>query len=241
MRGTRLPLESMTRGERTLGRDEAHYLTVVRRLAEGDRFVAFDPDAGLEAEARVLSAERGRVVVELDEPVEPGAIPGPRVCLVQAVGKGDKLDQVARDATELGVDRIAPAIASRSVARRDSEASRARLRRVVVEASRQCGRGRAPTLDPARPLAEVLASCDAEKRLLLHPGRGRPIGRALEGLGGLASLAIAVGPEGGFDEEELAAAEAAGFEIVHLGPLVLRTETVAAAVLGAIRVLSELR
>lgn len=241
MRGTRLPLESIARGERNLGRDEAHYLTAVRRLAEGDHFVAFDPDAGLEAEARVVIAERGRVVVELDEPSAAQAIPGPRVWLVQAVGKGDKLDQVARDATELGVDRISPAIAERSVARRDSEASLARLRRIVVEASRQCGRGRAPSLDPARPLAEVLPSCDAELRLLLHPGRGRPLGDALEGLAERASVAIAVGPEGGFDEGELAAAEAAGFEIVHLGPLVLRTETVAAAVLGAIRVLSEVR
>jgi 16S rRNA (uracil1498-N3)-methyltransferase len=239
LRGTRLPLEGLARGPRRLDRDAAHYLVTVRRHDVGDTFVAFDPEAGLECLGRVVRAERAQVEVELDAPVAAPPIPGPEVTLLQCVGKGDKLDQVARDATELGVARIAPVVAARSVARRDSEQAVQRLRRIVAEASRQCGRARAPTIEPTRLFGEALARCEAGARFALHPGATLALGPRLRALEPEATVAILVGPEGGLDERELGLASEHGFELVSLGPLVLRTETVAAAVLGAIRLLAQ--
>jgi 16S rRNA (uracil1498-N3)-methyltransferase len=156
------------------------------------------------------------------------------VVLIQGVSKGDKLDAIVRDATELGATGIVPAIGERSVARPDA-ARAARWRRIAVEAARQCGRGDAPTIAAPVSFAEAVRAAGAGEalRLCFDPGADRSLGAALAALAQQA-VTFAVGPEGGLTPAELGAAEAAGFTRVTLGPLVLRTETVCAAVLGAL-------
>jgi 16S rRNA (uracil1498-N3)-methyltransferase len=233
----RVPLEDLAPGDRALGPEASAYVAQVRRLGPGDRIVLFDPDRAEEADAEIVAVGRRAVTVRVGE-ARPAALrPARAVTLVQGVGKGDKMDAVVRDATELGVTRVVPAICARSVALPPA-ARAARWRRIAVEAARQCGRGDAPAIEAPILFEDALrrAAEGAEARLCLDPGAEAGFSQGLDGVAAEAAVAFAVGPEGGLTGDELAAADRAGFVRVTLGPLVLRTETVCAAVLGALLV-----
>lgn len=230
---------ALAAGSLVIAGPAAHYALRVRRIAVGDALVLFDPEHGLEVDAEVREAGRDRAVLALG-PARPATVVSRRrVTLVQSVGKGDKLDAVVRDATELGATRIAPAIASRSVARREGPGVAQRLRRIAVEAARQCGRGDVPRVDPSFPLDQVARSIEDDLRIALVPDAPPGLGALLAAAPAGTSVALAVGPEGGFARADREALAAARFVEVSLGPVVLRTETVCAAVLGALLVLGQ--
>jgi len=234
MSALRVPLASLEPGDRLLDANTAHYVTRVRRMLPGTRFVAFDPQAREEADAELVELNLTSVVVRVGALRPATVLPAREVSLIQCVGKADKLDAVVRDATELDATAILPAISARSVATRASDTALVRLRRIALDAARQCGRGDVPRVDRPAPLADVLRAQAAELRLLLHPSAALRASSALEQLGAATSVALAIGPEGGFADDEVAAAMHAGFLPVRLGASVLRTETVAAAMLGAL-------
>jgi len=216
---------------------KARYLISVLRLAAGASLELFDGE-GLTVAALVESAAAEGVELRLGESrkAAPGAVD---VVLVQALAKGDKLDLVVQKATELGVARIVPLQAERSVVKLDAErgASRAvRFRRIAQEASRQCGRSDVPAVDEPRSWDQLLALVAGEpdrRALILVPTEtALRLGPASRGA---SKLLIAVGPEGGFSPGELERALAAGFVAVGLGPRVLRTETVALAALAVVQ------
>lgn len=245
----RVPVSELGSGERELGKEAAAYVARVHRLGEGDTFVAFDPERAIEGDARIVAiGAGGRAVTVHVEAVRAAGVRAPRpVTLVQALGKGDKMDAIVRDATELGATRIVPVIAERSVVRPEDAAARAqRWRRIAVEAARQCGRGDVPRIDPPAELLAVLAAGSLASDeasagawgVCLAPGASAALGDALRAHDAGAAVTIVVGPEGGLSPAEIAACEAAGLASVGLGPLVLRTETVCAAVLGALLILA---
>ena len=232
----RVPGTGLGEGERPVPRDTSKYLVEVRRLAPGARFVLFDPEARLECDA-VLERVGRDAKMTLGPPRPSRAVPAREATIVQCVGKADKLDQIVRDATELGATAVLSAISERSVAKRTTAGALDRLKRVAVEAARQCGRGDVPSVMPPRALEEVLGEVTASVRVVLHPDGGVPVG---ELLGSPArSYAFLVGPEGGLSGAELQAAEAHGFRAARLGRFTLRTETVAAAILGALAAFAE--
>jgi 16S rRNA (uracil1498-N3)-methyltransferase len=117
------------------------------------------------------------------------------------------------------------------------ELRRQRWERIAREASRQCGRSDAPEVRAIATWAEALDGLHATG-FCLYERATAPLGPLLQGaLGAPGPIAFAAGPEGGFAEEEVAQASARGFRAVSLGPFTLRAETVAAATLGALRVL----
>lgn len=235
----RVPLGSIAPGLSALPPEAASYVVRVHRLREGDRIVVFDPELGIEADATLAAIGRRTAEVQIDAPRAATLRPGRRVTWIQAVGKGDKMDAVVRDATELGATRIIPAISARSVARPADEKSR-RWRRIAVEAARQCGRGDAPRVDAPVELAAAIAAVgEHASGMCLDPLGETTLGVRLRALAPAAEAVFVVGPEGGFSEEELGACAAAGFWRVRLGMLTLRTETVCAAVLGALLVVGE--
>jgi 16S rRNA (uracil1498-N3)-methyltransferase len=232
----RVFVRSLHAGDRRLETAAAHYLTVVHRLAVGDAFVAFDPEARLEARA-VISEVSGRHVtarIESPERTSEGSLP---IVLFFSVGKGKKVDHVVREATALGVERIVVVRAQRSVPQRESfDQRRQRWTTIATEAARQAGRGSLPALEGPLDLDTALASAPAGVRLCLDPNAGVAFHAALnlELHEPSHAVSVLVGPEGGLAPEELRAAEAAGFRRVSFGELVLRTETAAVAVLGAL-------
>lgn len=228
----RVPIDDLAPGDRALPDEAATYVARVHRLGAGDHLLLFDPDRAVEADAEILSVDKRAVKARVSEP-RPARRAARAVTLVQGIGKGDKLDAIVRDATELGATVIVPALCERSMARPDA-ARAARWRRIAVEAARQCGRGDAPVVTAPTPFVEALGLAVADLRLCLDPRAERTLGQALAAITPGASVALFVGPEGGLSEREIAATEALGIARVSLGPWVLRTETVCAAVLGAL-------
>jgi 16S rRNA (uracil1498-N3)-methyltransferase len=236
----RAPIAELAQGERALEPAAAHYLVRVLRLEPGARFVGFDPARALEADAELL---RVAPAIARFGALRAASVRAPRdITLVQGLAKSDKCDAVIRDATELGATRVVVAMTARSVVRLEGARARARQERwakVAREAARQCGRADPPVVEGPLAWEEALARPPrGAARFCLHPGAPAPLGPALlEALASDAPLAFAVGPEGGLTEAEIAAAARAGWQAASIGALVLRTETVAAALLGAVRVL----
>jgi 16S rRNA (uracil1498-N3)-methyltransferase len=240
----RVPLSNVAAGERRLEGATAHYLSRVLRFRAGDVFTAVDTAAAREADATVTHVDHDLVSIRLG-PAREGRVLAPRsVTWVQGLAKGDKCDAVVRDATELGATRVVVSATQRSVRRLEPARSLARLQRwtsIAEQAARQAGRGDAPTISTSTSWEGALDACAAaEARFCLWEGATEPLARPLfDALGARTSLAFACGGEGGLDESEVRSAIARGWRVASLGPAILRTETVAAAVLGAVLIWAE--
>ncbi|HVU04890.1 MAG TPA: RsmE family RNA methyltransferase [Polyangiaceae bacterium] len=231
----RVPLSPLGSGAATLDADAGRYVARVHRLGPGDHLTLFDPDSGTEADATIVRSHP-EVVCDVG-PLRAGRVPSRAVTLVQALGKGDKPEQVVRDATALSVTRIVFVEAERSVPRVGdrAEAKRVRLRAVAVDAARQSGRGNVPEIVAAVPLHAAFRELPpGTVSLCLSPGAPESFGAVLARVSPDAPVAVFVGPEGGFTDGELSVLRVSGATLVSFGDLVLRTETAAAAVLGAL-------
>lgn len=240
---TRAPIPHLAPGERRLEGAVARYLARVLRLRAGDPFVAFDPANGCEASAVTVWADHDTIAVRFGA-LREGTVRARRdLTWIQGLPKGDKCDAIVRDATELEATRIIVATTKRSVVRLDATRSserQARWVRIAQEAARQCGRTDPPGIDAPCRWIEALARVPADAaRFCLWEHATDPLGPALlDALAREAQLAFACGPEGGLERTEAEDALARGWQLASLGGLMLRTETVAAAVLGAVRVWS---
>lgn len=239
----RVPVARIQSGRTILDEDASRYVARVHRLREGDRLVLFDPDQALEADAEITSIDRSSVTLIVHDIRSASVRPQRRVTLLQATCKSDKFDAIVRDATELGVSRVVPVFAERSVAR-PAGGRAARWRKIAIEAARQCGRGDAPAISSPMDLVDAVpmfASGEGVTGFCLDPAAPDPLGLALLHLGADIELAFLVGPEGGLTAAEIEACTTAGLARVSLGPLTLRAETVCAAVLGAVFVLADMK
>ena len=237
-RRLRVPVMPLVAHDADLDAATARYVARVRRLGVGDQFVAFDPVARTEADAIVLAVTAaGGVRCRFGEQRAARLVAVGDVWLLQAVGKGDKVDQVIRDATVLGATGIWLASTQRTVVRiRDTTQRAARWQTIAVQAARQSGRGDVPEIRGPDSLEKVLGhrSESAACRICLDPGGEHPLGQLVSAWQSATPLLILIGPEGGLTRGEVVAAERRGFVSATLGPFTLRTETAATAVLGAV-------
>jgi 16S rRNA (uracil1498-N3)-methyltransferase len=144
------------------------------------------------------------------------------------------MDWVVQKATELGVNAIAPLLSERTEIRLNADRAEKKLRhwqQIIGSACEQCGRNRLPELLPPQPLPQWLPGVGADLRLVLHPDAAN----AVPGSSPPASVALLVGPEGGFSPAEIAAATQVGFSALQLGPRILRTETAPLAALAILQ------
>jgi 16S rRNA (uracil1498-N3)-methyltransferase len=202
--------------------EDGHHLARVLRLRVGETVTVADGSGGW----RPYRIGRVGAVVRLEATAGPEREPilSPGLAVAFALTKGDKPDLVVQKLTELGVDRILPVVAERSVVRLDAARAQTALerwRRIAREAARQCRRATLPAVEELRPLAELAG----------HPGlavaeRGGRPAAALSGPPG-GEILVLVGPEGGLGEAEVAAL--APWARLDLGPHVLRAETAALA------------
>lgn len=217
--------------------EAAHHAAKVLRMAEGDAVMLFDGRGG-EWTARLKRVGKAMAAV-LESFDDADREPPLAVTLAQGLPAADKMDWIVQKGTELGVARIRPVVARRSVIRLSGERMERRVahwQAVAVAACEQCRRNRVPEVAALVDLGHYLGEAPAsgELRLMLAPGAER----RLADLGRPAGpVTLLIGPEGGFEEGELAAAEMAGFQAVSLGPRVLRTETAGAATLAAMMAL----
>jgi 16S rRNA (uracil1498-N3)-methyltransferase len=206
-------------------------------MREGAPLRVFD-GTGSEFQAEIVRLEGDRVTVQLGARAHVATESPLRITLVQGVSRGERMDWTLQKATELGIAAIAPVLTARSVVRLDSkqaEKKQTHWRGIVIGACEQCGRARVPAVGAAIPLREYFANTRKDgMRLVLSPV-------APASLAGIASLPskveLLIGPEGGLDDDELIAAQTAGFTPVRLGPRVLRTETAAVVALTVLQAL----
>lgn len=221
-----------------LSGDLYRHLTVLR-LKPGDTIRLADGQ-GNEAFARITALDKEGARIDIDPP-EPATGNGEPVSitLFQGLPKGDKLDLILQKCTELGVARIVPFVAERSVARLSDDKLDKKVQRwerIVREASRQSGRRSIPAIGCAMDLASALTGEASALKLLLWEGENEHgLRRRLEQSGEPDSVAIIIGPEGGLTAGEAAAATAAGFQAVTLGNRILRTETAGPAVVAIVQ------
>ena len=145
------------------------------------------------------------------------------------------MDWAIQKCTELGIDAITPIISERCEVRLHGDRQSKKLehwRRIVRSACEQCGRNRVPTVASPVRLTDWLQAIDVDLGLICHP-QGTTIARAATATGSTpGTLAMLVGPEGGFTADEVEHARHSGFQLTHLGPTIMRTETAPVAILS---------
>ncbi|WP_018112446.1 16S rRNA (uracil(1498)-N(3))-methyltransferase [Thermus igniterrae] len=203
--------------------EEGYHLVEVLRARVGDRFTVFDAEREALAEVVDLGPP---VRYRLLEERRPEREVGVEVVLYMALLKGDKLSEVVRGATELGATRIQPLITRHSVPKEVGEGKLRRLRAIAVEAAKQSGRLKVPEVLPPIPLEAVPKVAQG---LVAHVGARTLVREALDLT---KPMALAVGPEGGLAEAEVALLRERGFTPVSLGRRILRAETAALALLA---------
>lgn len=212
-----------------LSDEDAHHLMHVMRARPGQEVIVFD-GSGAEWLAAVTRLERSTVELRLLDRREVDRELPIELTLMVALPKGDRQRWLVEKAVELGVSRLVPLTTERGVAQ-PVEKALARLRRTVIEASKQCGRNRLMKIAVPLTAAEAFSAprVDGALRASLDPS-GRQSLQALlagDGAGKPRSICFAIGPEGGFSGDELRLAEANQWPVVHLGPRILRVETAA--------------
>jgi len=212
----------------------AHYLARVLRLSKGDPLILFNGD-GRDYAGEITAIQPQRVQARLLDSREPGNESPLKITLVQAVCRGERMDYALQKATELGVFCIQPLISQRVEVRLDTSRQAKRMehwRGVVIAACEQSGRALVPEVRTPLSMPAWLASAGQSARLVLDPcAADRLAGLTF----GLDAVSIAIGPEGGFTEQEMEAVRTNGLMTVSLGPRVLRTETAGAAAIAVLQ------
>lgn len=225
--------ETPIAGDRVvLAGPEAHHLSGVMRVKPGEEVTLFD-GGGAEFLCRVEAVGKREVTLAVLTRIEADREPCRNVTLYCALPKGDRQKRLIEQSVELGVRRFVPLKTKRAVVQPDADVCE-RLRRGVLEASKQCGRNRLMEVGEAcavPPPDDLLSGSQAMLKLIAHPGASISPAAAARAanITPTTPIALLVGPEGGFSDEEAAAALAAGWQPVDLGPRILRIETAAVA------------
>jgi 16S rRNA (uracil1498-N3)-methyltransferase len=215
-----------------LDADESQHVVRVCRLGVGDIVELFDGQGSATMAEIKSTRDRSVVLKPIGDPITELEPPF-SLWLATAVPKGDRFDWLVEKCTELGVERVVPIVTDRSVVD-PSRSKLSRLRRAIVEASKQCGRNRLMTLQ--EPMTwEMMAKVSTKAHKLLAAADGLPpaswpINPPADG------VILAVGPEGGFSVPERALAVEAGWKAFSLSRYTLRIET--AGVAGCAALLS---
>jgi 16S rRNA (uracil1498-N3)-methyltransferase len=203
----------------------------VLRLGPGAGVAVFD-GRGREFAGRVSAAGPSGVTIEVLEPRAAAPEPAVRITLAQVVLKGDKMDEVVRDAVMVGAAGIQPVVSARAettlaTLRRAGRVER--WRRIAVASAKQCGRAVVPQVHEASALDACASGADvaACRLVLVEPSHARAAGLdALASGARPAAAVVLVGPEGGWTSDETALLETRGFRAISLGPRTLRADAV---------------
>ncbi|WP_254510341.1 RsmE family RNA methyltransferase [Anatilimnocola floriformis] len=224
-------IEPPISGERAiLSGSEVHHLAGVMRAKIGDEITLFD-GSGCEFTGQIASLKKDRCELTILERREFSREPQLAIVAGVALPKGDRQKWLVEKLTELGVTELVPLLTTRGVVQPGENAA-SRLRRGVIEASKQCGRNVLMEIGAAVAANEWFATVPAANRRFLADPAGEPL-TVSNFRSGAGPVYFAVGPEGGFTEAEVTAAKNAGWESVSVGKSILRIETAAIALAAA--------
>ncbi len=240
MRRFYIPADQLGKNEVIITGTDAHHLRDVLRFQIGDKIILFD-GTGWEYPAQLVSVERGEIKAAIREKLKVDAEPGLRITLAQGYLKDKKMDAVVRQLTELGVSTWLPFFSRRSVPSPNTKRLLDRSRRwhkISLESLKQCGRSRAMTIEPAVSLQEAIQKAEGHelKIIFWEDAKSTSLKNQIQPPYP-ASVFILIGPEGGFEADEISYVKEAGFIIVGLGPRTLKAETAAVTAASVIQTL----
>lgn len=215
--------------------DTSNHLLRVLRLSVGDTVSLFNGD-GHDYAARILSAARSGAEAEILSAAIMSSESPLRVHLGQALARGEKMDWVLQKATELGVAAITPLVTRRSEVKLSADRAGKRLHHwqgVVTAACEQSGRAMLPAVNGIHKLGDWCSMDDHMPGWYLDPLAENGVDALA--LPPAASIRLAIGPEGGFDDLDIATLTASGFRGLRLGPRILRTETAGLVAIAALQ------
>ena len=214
--------------------EEAQHISRVLRMKKGDEVTLCDGEGNFH-EARLCDFSQNCVTAEILSSRKAETEPRTQITVFQGVPKNPKLETIVQKLTELGVVRIVPVDTIRAVAKLDKSAKVDRLRKIAREAAKQSKRGIIPFVNDSvsfKKAVEMAALAD----LAIIPyeeERECSLKTVLQGKKP-NTVAVMIGPEGGFEESEIQLAKESGIMSVTLGRRILRTETAPIAVSAAI-------
>jgi 16S rRNA (uracil1498-N3)-methyltransferase len=211
------------------------HLTRVLRLEPGAPVTLFDGHGGEYAGTLERDGKKIWARVGAHDPVERESALD--VTLLQGVSRGERMDLIVQKATELGVTRIVPVLAERTVVKVDAKQRERKLEHwqaIAIAACEQCGRNRVPAVSPPANLADAIATLPAGGlRCLLAADGDTALAAAARSRP--ATVALLIGPEGGLADQERRFAAIQGFGAYRMGPRILRTETAGLAALATLQ------
>ncbi|KZY39563.1 16S rRNA (uracil(1498)-N(3))-methyltransferase [Alcanivorax sp. HI0083] len=216
-----------------LGASASHHIGKVLRMAVGEELVVFNGRGG-EWLARITAINKKAVTIEPQRFADEDRTAPLAVTVALPMIKGERMDYAIQKATELGARSLVILDTERCEVRLKGERQDKKLghwQQVAISACEQCGLNRVPQITGVRSLKDWLSGDLPGLRLIAHPGKNPFSPAALKGV---AELALLTGPEGGFSDDELRAAEENGFVAFALGNRVLRAETAPVALLAAL-------
>jgi len=217
----------------TLSGPEAHHLIHVMRAEIGDQVILFD-GSGCQFSAEIAQLKKNsadllicdRQAINLELPIQ--------LTVATALPKGDRQKWLVEKLVELGASRLIPLVTQRTVAKPLPQAL-ARLERSVVESSKQCGRNQLMKIASPLAVPELIEQTSPETlRIVAHPEpvKGEKSMDELLNSPPATGIVLTIGPEGGWTDEEIGQFAAAQWQVVGLGPRVLRMETAAIALVA---------
>lgn len=223
---------------------DVNHIRNVLRMKPGEELIAADGQ-GAEYRCRLSGITDQEARAEILWKLSGDAELPVRITLYQGLPKSDKMDFIVQKCVELGVSRIVPVDTARTVVKLDAKKEQNRRNRwsaIAESAAKQSGRGIVPEIGPVLSFKAALAEAEAWDRILIPYERAENMAQTRSILTELQpgmSVGIFIGPEGGFEETEVEAAEAAGARAVTLGRRILRTETAGMALLAMLGYLLE--
>lgn len=217
---------------------DVNHIRHVLRMKPGEEIALSDGTDGREYRCSIEEYREDEVICSLRFIEEEGVELPSRIYLFQGLPKADKMELVIQKAVELGVYEIIPVAAKRCVVKLDEKKAAAKVSRwqgIAEAAAKQSKRGVIPTVHDVMRMQEAVDYAQAMDVRLIPYELAQDMGRTKELIGAVAprtSIAVFIGPEGGFEESEVQAAIRAGIEPVTLGRRILRTETAGLAVLS---------
>lgn len=206
--------------------EDAEHIAKSLRMRLGETLVLCHDE--IDYTCKIVGIEKNLVLVERMSAQPCTAEPKVEVTLFQGLPKGDKMDLIVQKAVEVGVSSIVPVVTKRCISRPDEKNLHKKVQRwqkIALEAAKQSGRGVIPKVMDVMDFPQaVTLGAQRETAILFYEGGGAPLKTLLQQA---KSVAIFIGPEGGFEEDEVKCAVEGGVSICSLGNRILRTETAA--------------
>jgi 16S rRNA (uracil1498-N3)-methyltransferase len=240
--------ESLRGEEVILKGQQAHQISKVLRKKAGEHIIVLD-NLGWEYEIELKTIAKEKITGQIKNKCKAVGEPAVEITLYQSLLSREKFEWVLQKCTEVGVIRFVPVITERSIVRKESrkENKTQRWQRIIQEAAEQSGRGKIPQLDQTVNFKEAISNSampsragspcyDCDYKFMAHTqAEGKSLRQCLKSsVKKIKSVALFIGPEGGFTENEVQRAKDCGIVPISLGRRILRTETAAVVASGLI-------